>query len=1102
MTSKHTKGKVRDFELTLEDAGRLADCLNSFDDSDSWPGGFTHGNPFTAERVLKDWKKQDNLRVIVAFKDDKIVGHCNVVQGDLDPEAAYVGLLGADPAYQGQGFGKAMLIEAAEAAANAGKRRVYLHTWAGNLKAMPLYKRVGYNWVPGTRVLMESHIPGILNCEMFEEFFSRYYWYDAYTREIHQEVDDVTEGPLGVFKYLFEGENGDSLKVTIDREARGICGFELTLDGNTLEVDVRPESHHGYIGIGEVPVELRISNKGNQELTYTIQVAPAEGFSVDLQGVTSGNISVGESVVLEATYSISVGTEPLDREVNPDEQVKTQATWTLGIGENTMRMFSGLVSKDAIVIASGPNYPSISPGESARFAISLRNNSEQSVKGIATFNSLDGHELSKTEHSFSLNPNEATEVGLEFSTTYEDENIIVPIEISVSVEEESQLILLARKPLDIPVIGPVGALAYRGLDETVLLETERFRITMSRNPPMMMRYIENKITGMSEKVWWFLPMPGYPFPSEGGEWGHKKFDLQVRNFKDRAEIQLEAESVDRPGLRMTIIYRAHPGREYMETMVRLANVGTTKQTDLGLMMGLWMDYLGGLLHVPVKGDIYCLDSVEWTGQRQLPKSPKYYHESWAAQLDHDGVSILGTIWNTEHLEEVTPTRIWSTTRTEYRLPDLEVGQSIEIIPLRLVVTQGSWKNVRRLWAQLNSKSAELKGHIEVRSDLEVELIHTSSKTRQRKGAPIIVDRAIENKMQLRVSVIHEDAIKSEIVLKMPEGLLANSKRKLEFNVESLSVDSPFIVPITITVDDDKDWLRRNGEVELKFQSRIARIPLTALVYDSKVPTKRDTTTEQNRVLHSLTLGEYQMAVSPDYCANLVRLGKEGKPSVFYDTFPEAKPFMWWDQHYGGVSPMIAGWDIWDWESALPKEKWLLSEVTQGPWIGHELRTVAKHAPKVKDIEFTVRHMMLPGVPIVHSEIRATNRSGQWRKVWLGFRGIPRVGGKTQSNIHTVTQGGLVSYSPTADEARIAATPEEGWIAFEEPESGEVLGTISGAKKEPVLRAMNLGEKAQETMVQGWKKLKSGESGAVSCYYVLTSTVEDVVLLKNLPARIE
>ncbi|MCK4566399.1 MAG: GNAT family N-acetyltransferase, partial [Candidatus Thorarchaeota archaeon] len=143
MSSRQTKQKVREFEMTLADAGRLAECLNSFDDSDSWPGGFTHGNPFTAERVLKSWSKSKNIRVIVGYSDDKIVGHCNVSDAELDSEAAYIGLLGVNPQYQGQGYGKAMLIEAAQAAADAGKRRIDLYTWGGNLKAMPLYKRTG-----------------------------------------------------------------------------------------------------------------------------------------------------------------------------------------------------------------------------------------------------------------------------------------------------------------------------------------------------------------------------------------------------------------------------------------------------------------------------------------------------------------------------------------------------------------------------------------------------------------------------------------------------------------------------------------------------------------------------------------------------------------------------------------------------------------------------------------------------------------------------------------------------------------------------------------------------------------------------------------------
>ncbi|MCK5302407.1 MAG: GNAT family N-acetyltransferase, partial [Candidatus Thorarchaeota archaeon] len=528
--------------MTLEDAGRLAECYNSFDDSDSWPGGFTHGTPFTAERVLKHHKEQNYLRVAVAFKDDKIVGYCNVVHGDLDPESAYVGLLGADPAYQGQGYGKAMLIDAAETAANAGKRRIDLHTWAGNLKAMPLYKRVGYNWVPGTRVLMESHIPGILNCEMFEEFFSRYYWYDAYKREIHQEVDDVLEGAIGVFKYIFEGENGDSLEVTIDREAKGICGFKLALDERALEVDIRPKSHYGYIGIGETPVELVISNKRDKNFSYSVQVAPTKGFSVNMHDKTSGNVTAGDEAILKAVYSIGVEAEPLDRDIKADEKAKTQAEWTLRIGEKSIHMFNGLISREAVTVSSGPHHPSFSPGESAKFAIALHNNSEQAIEGVAAFTSPSEHKLSMSEYSFSLNPNETSEVYLDFSTSSEDENTLVPVEISVSIEEEDHLVLLAKKPLDIPVIGPAGALVYRSLDKEFVLETEVFRVTMARSPPMMIRRIENKITGKSERVWWFLPLPGYPFPSEGGEWGNKKFDVQVRNLKDRAEIQLEADS--------------------------------------------------------------------------------------------------------------------------------------------------------------------------------------------------------------------------------------------------------------------------------------------------------------------------------------------------------------------------------------------------------------------------------------------------------------------------------------------------------------------------------------------------------------------------------
>ncbi|MFX0066923.1 MAG: GNAT family N-acetyltransferase, partial [Candidatus Hermodarchaeota archaeon] len=343
MTSRYTEGKVRDFELTIEEAARLAECFNSFDDPESWPGGFTHGNPFTAQRIYDDLSKSKPIRRIVAHTDDKIVGHCDLCYPEVDPESSYVGLLGVNPAYQRQGFGKALLIEAAETAVKFNKRRIDLHTWAGNLKALPVYKKCGYNWVPGTRVLMESHIPGIIGCDFFKEFFDRHYWYDSFKREIKQEMDNIVENGIGVFKYRFEGDNGDFLDVTVDREAKGVCGFVLKMDGKTISADVCPEKHVGFIGFGKTLVKLIIKNEGDEQLPYSVVVSPNEKISVDFLNATTGSIDTGQEIEVLVNYEVLPKADHLDRQAIPDIKVETQAEWSLTLGGKFINLYSGVI---------------------------------------------------------------------------------------------------------------------------------------------------------------------------------------------------------------------------------------------------------------------------------------------------------------------------------------------------------------------------------------------------------------------------------------------------------------------------------------------------------------------------------------------------------------------------------------------------------------------------------------------------------------------------------------------------------------------------------------------------------------------------------------
>ena len=151
-----------------EDAANVAQMWNESDDA--WPGGFTHGVPFTAERVLHWQERERDIAVYIAFADGKAVGYCSLTEFWEDSRVAYVRLLGAHPEYHGQGFGRDLLRAALERTVSLGYERLDLHTWAGNLKAVPLYKKTGFYWLPGTAVHMHNYLPTVFRLDAARRF--------------------------------------------------------------------------------------------------------------------------------------------------------------------------------------------------------------------------------------------------------------------------------------------------------------------------------------------------------------------------------------------------------------------------------------------------------------------------------------------------------------------------------------------------------------------------------------------------------------------------------------------------------------------------------------------------------------------------------------------------------------------------------------------------------------------------------------------------------------------------------------------------------------------------------------------------------------------
>jgi len=1102
MTSRSTQGKVRDFEATTEDAARLAECFNSFDDSDSWPGGFTHGNPYTAERVLDEKKKRKTFRVLVAYSGDNIVGTCDIAESMMDKNAAYVGVLGVNPAYQGQGFGKALLIEGTNTSAEVGCRRLDLHTWGGNLKAMPLYKRVGFNWVPGTRVLMESFVPGIISNPVFKEFFDKYDWYDTLTREIRQEIDDLVEDNVGVYKYHFKGDNEDYLDVTVDREAKGICGFSMGLRGAVISVTITPQSHSGYIGYDAVPFAVRVENGTSADLPFSLKARGFPHFKTRLESPASGVLSPGEMTDIKGAYSITTGADHLDREMIPDTKVETQTEWSLTLGGKTMHLYSGLVPRDLLKVTSGPRHPTLSPSESKSVQIYVSNNAEEVIKGELEVAGSDDVIVGNLKSQFTLEPKGLDSMPIEVTARNTDGSSLLSLDIAVYVIKDSERIPVKKQKLEIPVLGAASALVYEDLNNMIVLETESIRLALRKTPPMIASEMEYKTLGRAMSGWFLWSEVGYPFPEEGSEWSRRKFKVTLTNSDTYAEARFEGDSEERPGLRLFLIYRIFPGRNYIELSTRMENHGSEKIKNLGIVTKGWIDPRMQALYAPIREEIYLLESVDWSGFEQLPKKPDEYHEPWIALTGHDERGLMGYIWNQDGITEVSPRRKWSMTETEYKLSDLSPGEAEEKTLLWWVIGSGSWREVRSLWARLSGNSIKEMEPVSLRSDLDVDLRPRTSVISSPTGTPVLVDSRRDNKMELCLRIAHGNPVSTSIVLQMPEGLLVDGKKEAHFEASDIMLGNPFIVPVSISVAKSDGWLHKSGEVRLQFNKRNAIIPLTFVTYDSGCDAVRESTDVEGMDLHTLGAGGVTMSVSAGYAGSLVKFGPENQRSVFYDTFPRAEPFIWWDRFFTGLIPIAAGWGVWDWESSLPKERWRLSEKDVSPWKGFEVTSEFCHSPGLKELYFRASYMILPGVPILRAEISAENRSTEWKRFSLGFAGVPRLGGKEVSNVHTVINGKRIFHQPTNDETEVAVDPEDNWVVYEEPTSGQALGVSVACKTRDILELRTLSENAQLVTISDWRELDPGEKTTIVAYLVLTSDPETMIRLKYMPEKID
>lgn len=122
-------------------AKSIADMWN--ESREGWGGD---ASIMTEEQVIEKEANSEDLFLYLALDNEKVVGYCGISEYKEDVKALYIRLLNVHPDYQGKKIGKQLVLKAVEKTVELGWPRIDLYTWAGNVKAVPLYKKCGFFW--------------------------------------------------------------------------------------------------------------------------------------------------------------------------------------------------------------------------------------------------------------------------------------------------------------------------------------------------------------------------------------------------------------------------------------------------------------------------------------------------------------------------------------------------------------------------------------------------------------------------------------------------------------------------------------------------------------------------------------------------------------------------------------------------------------------------------------------------------------------------------------------------------------------------------------------------------------------------------------------
>ena len=986
-----TRDLLRDWRRV--DAERLAEFWNRT--GAGWPGG--GWDPQTPAEIARMLRERQELGVFVAEVGDRIVSLCTLAAKPDERNRAYVGFLTADPEFHGRGYGKAVLLRAIERVRDRGIAQVDLHTWPGNLKAVPLYKKSGFMWSPdsgGWGVHMENFTPGARRHPVAREFFRKHDWYRTMKRDLSLTPDEHKRGKVRVYEYLWE-EDGDRLRMVYDRQSWGL----LEVETNELLVACSLDDEKLVAGLPQ-RIRWQVENRGGEPLDVVLVASADEGVTLDRKEV----LRVGKRAALAGEFEI----DPEIEEKEKEPRVPIVRTELLVNGV-PITLAAGFQVRQAVGFSLDGDGQGLRPGRQERLVIQCRNELEWPVQARVRIAAPAGVELDRTSARVRIAAKGTAEVPVMVRAA-ERGTVGLKVEARVGTGKRA----VSPKPADLyaHVLGAGDVVGHVERDR-VVLESAALRVSVGRRGGW---------AGVLDKVRNRWDVAGIPCPEVGPPFAWEDFfqtrcEARVEQEPGRAVAVLTTSSTCRPGvmLERRIALSNLPVIEVQDALVN----GSEARLEGSVQTGLRLNTRGGMAAAPgAEGVVRILSggAGRALGEHRLSEKGKEWPEGWYAREDEEGV-VVGVLW--DRAERVEIHNGWCQLRRA--LPAAEPGRSTTPGPYYVFVGDGDYLTVRRWWQMLfGPREDREQRRPETRRPFEFGL----------RPRPLVI-HGEERTARLVADSVGQLELQGRLSLKLPEGVRAQP-RTTEF--EGVNGKRGHERRVRVTRRRQMAEGAYSAECAVQIDRAIYRERQPIIVLGDPEAAVRVHGGGKGEELFRIENGVLALTVAPGFLGSAISLEGDGE-ELLRSAYPEARPLAWDSPWFGGIQPRLAGIGRYELAQERARARQIVRRGSQGVvWRGVRVSWSPKHE-RARHSGLAVDYLLAPGSGMLAVAVRTSRRTDTSGWLHAGFDLFPVVGG---SYLDAVLRGQADARAVRIRCAFGGGVRGDRWVMAENPKAGEAV----------------------------------------------------------------